>query len=179
MANPDLTPHAQRLVWWALLVGGLVGGSLDILFAISFAAYNGIPVLRLLQSVASGLLGKGAYSVGWPSAALGLFLHFAMAIAFAGAFVLASRRFPLLVRRPFLFGGLFGVAVFLFMRLVVLPWSAFPHPVSFQPLATTLDLLSHIFLFGIPIALAAREALPRDAAVASGVPPSAAPRVER
>jgi len=150
----------QRLGWWAVLVGGLVGGALDILFAISFAAYNGIPAMRLLQSVASGLLGSDAYSGGTPTAALGLTLHFAMAIAFAGAFVLASRRLPLLVRRPYLFGGLFGVGVFLFMRFVVLPWSAFPHPVSFKPLATTLDLLSHVFLFGIPIALAARAASP-------------------
>jgi uncharacterized membrane protein YagU involved in acid resistance len=150
----------QRSGWWAILVGGLVGGALDILFAISFAAYNGIPALRLLQSVASGLLGKDAYTGGVPIAALGLFLHFAMAIAFAAAFVLVSRRIPLLVRRPFIFGGLFGVGVFLFMRFVVLPWSAFPHPVIFKPLATTLDLLSHIFLFGIPIALAARAASP-------------------
>jgi len=150
----------QRSGWWAVLVGGLVGGALDILFAISFAAYNGIPAMRLLQSVASGLLGSDAYSGGTPTAALGLTLHFAMAIAFAGAFVLASRRLPLLVRRPYLFGGLFGVGVFLFMRFVVLPWSAFPHPVSFRPLATTLDLLSHVFLFGIPIALAARAASP-------------------
>jgi len=151
----------RRSVSWAVLVGGLAGGTLDILFAISFAAYNGIPAARLLQSVASGLLGKEAYTGGGQSAALGLLLHFAMAIAFAGIFVLASRRFPLLVRRPLVCGGLFGVGVFLFMRLVVLPWSAFPHPVSFRPLATTLDLLSHIFLFGIPIALAAREASPK------------------
>lgn len=66
-----------------------------------------------------------------------------------------------------------GVGVFLFMRLVVLPWSAFPHPVNFRPLATTLDLLSHIFLFGIPIALAAREASPRGPTIPSSGPPSA------
>jgi len=150
----------QRSGLWAVLVGGVVGGALDILFAISFAAYNGVSALRLLQSVASGLLGRDAYTGGVPIAALGLFLHFAMAIAFAGAFVLASRRLTLLVRHPLVFGGLFGVGVFLFMRFVVLPWSAFPHPVSFRPLATTLDLLSHVFLFGIPIALAARAASP-------------------
>jgi len=38
---------AQRSGWWAVLVGGLAGGTLDILFAISFAAYNGMPPLRL------------------------------------------------------------------------------------------------------------------------------------
>ena len=112
---------AQRSGWWAVLVGGLAGGTLDILFAISFAAYNGIPAMRLLQSVASGLLGRDAYTGGGATAALGLLLHFVMAMAFAGAFVLASRRLRPLVRRPFTCGGLFGGGVFLFMRLVVLP----------------------------------------------------------
>jgi hypothetical protein len=154
----------QRPAWWGILVGGLTGGALDILFAVSFAAYNGISAMRLLQSVASGALGRGAYSGGDASAALGLFLHFAMAFAWAGIFLLVSRRLPVLVRRPLLSGGTFGVAVFLVMRLVVLPLSAFPHPIRFPPLATTLDLLSHIFLFGIPIALAVSSASPRSPA---------------
>lgn len=148
----------QRSGWWAVLVGGLAGGALDLLFAISFAAYNGISALRLLQTVANGLLGEGAYTGGGLSAALGLLLHFAIALGFASIFVLVSSAFPLLVRRPFLWGGLYGVIVFFFMRLIVLPLSAFPHPVSFRPLATTLDLSSHIFLLGIPIALAGRAA---------------------
>lgn len=58
-------------------------------------------------------------------------------------------------------GAIFGVCVFLFMRLVVLPLSAFPYPVTFRPLATALDGLSHMFLFGLPIALAARKAAAR------------------
>ena len=169
----------QRSGWWAVLLGGLAGGALDILFAVSFAAYNGMPAVRLLQSIASGLLGRDAYAGGGLSAALGLLLHFAIAVAFAGVFLLVSRRFSPLVRRPFIFGGVFGVGVFLFMRLVVLPWSAFPHPVSFRPLATTLDLLSHIFLFGIPIALIVRAASPRGPTIPSSGPPSAAAHVER
>ena len=152
---------AQHSGWWAVLVGGLAAGTLDILFAISFAALNGMPPMRLLQSVSSGVLGPDAYTGGGLTAALGLVLHFSIAIVLAGTFLLVSRRFPLLVRRPIIFGGFFGVGVFLIMRLVVLPLSAFPHPITLRPLATTLDLLSHIFLFGIPIALAAREAASR------------------
>lgn len=73
-------------------------------------------------------------------------------------FVVVSRRVPAFTRRPVLAGMAFGVMVFLAMRLVVLPLSAFPHPVTFRPLATVLDLLSHMFFFGVPIALAARKA---------------------
>jgi uncharacterized membrane protein YagU involved in acid resistance len=148
----------HRSVLWAVLVGGSIAGALDILFAISFAGYNGVPPADLLQTVASGLLGKAAFSGGIPTAALGLVLHFGMSCLWAGIFVLAARRLPRLVHQPMLSGVLFGAAVFLTMRLVVLPLSAFPYPVTFKPLATILDFLSHTFLFGVPIALAARRA---------------------
>jgi uncharacterized membrane protein YagU involved in acid resistance len=108
--------------------------------------------------VASGLLGNAAFSGGIPIAALGLVLHLLMSYLWAGIFIVAARRFPRLVRQPMLSGILFGVVVFLTMRFVVLPLSAFPYAVSFKPLATILDLLSHTFLFGVPIALAARRA---------------------
>ena len=80
------------------------------------------------------------------------------AFIWAGLFVAAASRMPALVRHPVVSGIAFGVVVFLVMRLVVLPLSAFPYPVSFKPLATVLDLLSHTFLFGVPIAWAAGRA---------------------
>jgi uncharacterized membrane protein YagU involved in acid resistance len=143
----------------AILVGGSIAAALDILFAISFAGYNGVPAVRVLQSVASGLLGNAAFAGGTSIAALGLALHFAMALLLAGIFVFAARHLALLSRHPVLSGVLFGIGVFLAMRLVVLPLSAFPRPVTFKPLATALDLLSHTLLFGVPIALAAKRAV--------------------
>lgn len=148
----------QRSGLWAVAVGGSIGGTLDILFAIAFAAYNHLAPVGLLQTVASGVLGNDAFAGGVPVACLGLLLHFAMSFAWAGIFLLASRRILLLVNHPLLSGVLFGIIVFFTMRLVVLPLSAFPYPISFKPLSTVLDLLSHAFLFGVPIALATRMA---------------------
>lgn len=147
----------------AVLVGGSIAGALDIAFAISFAYFNGVPPQRLLQTVASGVLGEASYSGGLAAAALGLGLHFFIAYLLAGIYLLATRRVQLLTRNVLLGGALFGIAVFLVMRLVVLPLSAFPHPISFKPLATVLDLLSHMLLFGVPISLAARKAMPNRA----------------
>lgn len=148
---------------WAILVGGSIAGALDIAFAISFACFNGVSPQRLLQTVASGLLGEASYSGGPAAAALGVGLHFFIAYLLAGAYLLAARHIPMLTRHVLLGGAWFGIVVFLVMRLAVLPLSAFPHPVSFKPLATVLDLLSHMFLFGVPIALAARKATPDKA----------------
>ena len=139
----------------AVLTGGTIAGTLDILFALTFAAANGVAPVRLLQTVASGLLGEAAYSGGVPVAALGLTGHFGMSYLWAALFVLVALRLPKLTLRPILAGAIFGFFVFFAMRLVVLPLSAFPHPVTFKPLSASLDLLSHMFLFGVPIALAA------------------------
>jgi uncharacterized membrane protein YagU involved in acid resistance len=148
----------------AVLIGGLIAGALDLLFALTNAAVNGMVPPRLLQLVASGLLGQDAYAGGWPTALLGLAAHFALSFLWAAIFVTAASRMPRLVARPVLSGAIFGVIVFLSMRLVVLPLSAFPHPVSFKTLSAGLDLLSHMFLFGLPIALAAAKAIrPREA----------------
>lgn len=147
--------NAARLS--AVFLGGSIAAVLDIIFAISFAAYNGATPVRLLQTVASGLLGTAAFAGGVPVAALGLALHFAMSFLWASVFLALTRLMPALTPRPVVSGILFGAFVFLSMRLVVLPLSAFPYPVTFKPLATTLDLLSHTLLFGVPIAWAVRR----------------------
>jgi hypothetical protein len=79
----------------------------------------------------------------------------------AAAFVVVVVLRPSLARHPFASGIAFAVIVFLVMRLVVLPLSAFPFPVTLRPAAMALDLLSHSFLFGVPIALGARWAMHR------------------
>ena len=143
----------QRSIAKAVVIGGLIGGALDLLFAVSFAGYNGAAPSRVFQAIASGLLGEAAFSGGPDVQALGVACHFGISLLWAALFAVIASRLPALTRRPILAGLVFGVAVFLSMRLVVLPLSAYPHPVTFKPLATVLDLLSHMFLFGTPIAL--------------------------
>ena len=65
----------HRSMLWALLIGGSIAGVLDILFAIVSAGYSGVSPTQVLHAVASGLLGKAAFSGGMPVAALGLALH--------------------------------------------------------------------------------------------------------
>ena len=143
----------------AILVGGSIAAALDILFAITWAAINGRTPVWLLQTVATGLLGESSYSGGIGTAVLGLAGHFAMSFGWAALFVAAASRLPVLVAKPAFAGPAFGILVFFTMRLVVLPLSAFPYPVSFSQPGATYDLLSHMFLFGLPIALATAKAV--------------------
>jgi uncharacterized membrane protein YagU involved in acid resistance len=137
----------------------MIGGLLDLLFALSFAGYNGVAPMRLLQTIASGALGDAAFSGGSSTAALGLACHFGLSLLWAALFAALATRLPGPARRPVLAGMAFGAVVFLCMRLIVLPLSAYPYPVSFKPLATVLDALSHMLLFGTPIAIVVSRAI--------------------
>lgn len=149
-----LTPRLR-----AILIGGGIGGLCDITYACGFWALRGVAPSRVLQSVASGLLGARAFDGGAAAATLGLALHFLIALLFAAAFVLASERVGALARRALLSGAIYGFLIFWLMNLVVLPLSALPRKVSFAPAATITGLLVHTFLIGVPIALAARRAV--------------------
>lgn len=142
----------------AILTGGALGGLLDILFAITFAGYNGVPPQRLLQVVASGALGQAAFSGGAASAAFGLACHFALSFAWMALFFFAARRMPALAGKPLLAAVGYGLLVFFTMRLAVLPLSAFPRPVTFNAFSWGMDILSHIFLFSLPIVWVTRKA---------------------
>jgi hypothetical protein len=144
-------PRAARAIVW----GGLLAGLGDITFA--FVVWRGIGPIRVLQSVASGLLGAAAREGGLVTAALGAVLHFTIAFIWATVFWLASHRLKVLARHPVVCGLLYGAVVYVFMYFVVLPLSAihaqFPHDAS----AILLSLAGHMLLVGLPIALAAAK----------------------
>jgi len=140
----------------AIVVGGLIGGAGDLLFAIAWAGINGMAPQKLLQVIASGWFGNAAFDGGWSTALLGFASHFGIALVVAALFSALATRIPALLKRPLVAGIALGIATFLVMRLVVLPLSAFPFPVKMFTLGAGLDLLSHMFLFGTPIAFARR-----------------------
>lgn len=140
----------------AVLFGGLSGGAGDLAFALAWAATHGMAPQKLLQVIASGWVGQAAFDGGWNTAAIGIASHFGIALVVAALFSALASRAPALLRRPVVAGIALGVATFLAMRLVVLPLSAFPFPVKLFTLGAGCDLLSHMFLFGVPIAFARR-----------------------
>lgn len=143
---------------YAILWGGLIAGLIDITYAVGFSATRGVPPMRILQSVASGLLGSPAYQGGTATAALGLILHFVLMLIIAAIFYFASTRLRFLVARPIWWGALYGFLVYWVMNLVVLPLSAFPSQVKFVPILLITSLIVHAFGIGVPIALASRKA---------------------
>jgi hypothetical protein len=156
---PDAGRVLLRRVLLAALIGGIVAGALDILYAFTLYGMRGVAPTRILQSVASGLLGRASYDGGPWTAGLGAVLHFAMAIVMAGTYAVASLRFPILREQAVVCGAIYGLALFFVMNYVVVPLSAaVPKGPPPSP-AYELGLAVHIALVGIPIALTARWAL--------------------
>jgi uncharacterized membrane protein YagU involved in acid resistance len=134
----------------AILVGGLIVGALDLIYAI--LVYSPQKPIRIPQTIASGILGMKSYSGGAQTAALGVVLHFFIALGAATVYYLASRRLEILGHRAVLFGLIYGALVYLFMHLIVLPLSAVPKghmPLIYQ----ACEFVEHWFCVGLPIAL--------------------------
>lgn len=139
----------------AILVGGFIVGVLDLVYAI--VVYSpGAPIL-IPQTIASGLLGSNrAYQGGMQTAALGVALHFVIAIGAAATYYFASRGLPLLNQHAVVCGLIFGALVYEFMHVVVLPISAAPP--SHMPLfLKACEFVEHWFFVGLPISLSVRR----------------------
>ena len=140
-----------------ILTGGVVAGTLDITYACVFwALKSGVPPRRIFQSVAAGLLGPASFEGGVATAALGLLLHFFIATTMSLVYFVAAGRFPVLLRRAFLCGTIYGLLLYAVMNYIVVPLSAASAGPR-DPLWIGLSVLVHMFLIGVPIAVIIRS----------------------
>jgi hypothetical protein len=141
-----------------LLVGGAVVGTLDIAFAIGFwLIARDVPPLRILQSVAAGLLGQDAFRGGAATAVLGLALHYVIATSMVVAYYLVGRRVRVLFDRAVPLGLLYGLLLYAIMNYVVVPLSA-AGPSRFYAPWVISSVIVHAVAIGLPCALFARRA---------------------
>jgi len=132
-------------------------GTVELLDVLIFYSARGSEPIRIIQAIASGLIGIRAFMGGWVTAALGVLLHYFIAGCIVTVFAVASTRWPDLRRRPFLWGPVYGVGVYLVMNFVVVPLSdAIP---GHKTLPVVVNgLLTHMLGVGLPSALFARAA---------------------
>lgn len=151
----------------AILGGGLVAGTVDI--AAAATIYRVSPI-RVLKSIAGGLLGRSALAGDASVAVLGLALQWAMSIIIAAIFVTAARRLPGLLRRWIASGIAYGLVIFVVMNYVVVPLSAigdgtFPH---FKPWKL-IENLTAMIVFCLIVAYSAHRVACRARSQEQGV----------
>ncbi|MEO6433550.1 MAG: hypothetical protein ABIO29_06200 [Sphingomicrobium sp.] len=144
-----------------ILISTLVSGTLDILLAMILTVMRGKAVGDMLRVVASGPF-PAAKDMGPVGAALGLGVHFTLMAIMAAIFALIVRARPRLLDRPLVTGALYGLATYVVMNLIVVPWR-FGAPLPPPPLSIATQLFAHVVLVGIPFALIARRTIRRSA----------------
>ena len=151
----------RRPAWAWIALGGLVIGTLDLLFAWGFWAAKGATFVGILQSIAAGWYGKASHSMGATSAWVGALSHYAIATAFVAAYWLAARRLAALLKRPVLLGAVYGLLLYVIMNFIVLPLSAAGMPKFDNVPWVASSILAHM-VFGVLSALVAVRASGRQ-----------------
>jgi len=136
-------------------MAGLIAGILDITSAFVIAELKGIGSIRMLQGIASGLLGSQSFEGGLVTAGLGLAIHFLIAFAAATVFYMGSRQISFLTQHAVASGLLYGIAIYVFMYWLVVPlaFAQARHSISRDVTA----VIVHMLLIGLPIALVVRR----------------------
>ncbi len=150
----------------AILSGWLLCGVLDITAACiqSWIQAGRMPA-EVLRGVASALWGRAAIEAGAGMAAIGLAMHFTVALTATLVFYALSRRIGFLRTAPlWIVGPLYGVVVFCAMNYGTLPalsWvrSLYLHTPPRWPGSMSWPQLGiHMVCVGLPIAWGVRRA---------------------
>ena len=141
----------------AIVYGGLLAGVLDLMAACVNSGLRGVSPVRVFQAIAAGLLGAESYQGSAATAVLGVFLHFVIAFGATIVFYAASRKIKFLTNQAVISGLLYGIAVYWFMQLIVLPLSNFPGRGRFELTQVIIGLIIHMLFVGLPIALVIRR----------------------
>ena len=140
----------------AIVAGGLTAATCD--FIAAMLIYN-LPALTVGKAVARGWFGREkAMAGGLDVSIIGIVSHYSILLVAAAIFVFASLRFPILRRRAVIVGILFGLCIYVVMHFVVLPLSA-AGPGNPKGIQLVEELLGHMLVIGLPIALWARRFL--------------------
>jgi hypothetical protein len=142
-----------------VLLSGLVAGTLDIITPILIYAVilQKTTAVKILQSIASGVFKKDAYSGDPKMAFYGLGFHFIIATIFALFYFIIYRYIPFLKNNTLISGFAYGIFVWIVMNLIVLP-IVFPIlPAKQLDFPLLLSILILMFCIGLPIAFITKK----------------------
>ena len=149
--------------FWAVIWIGLVAGTLDIGENLIFNVFRHVTPKMVFQYIASGLIDGRAFTMGGASVALGVAIHYAIAMTWTVIFFLLSRKLIFLTRRAAISGIVYGGIVYIIINFVVLPLTRVPHAPKAMTLASRISgVLALLFCIGLAIALLVRKFAPPD-----------------
>ncbi|HYH80063.1 MAG TPA: hypothetical protein VEX86_09700 [Longimicrobium sp.] len=166
---PHPTGERRPLALRRVAIAGAVMAALDIAYAWAnwVVVQHVITTEQLFHSIAAGLVGRDAARAGgMQTALLGAFLHVVIAFLWTIGFYLAVRSSATLrgwmgsTGGAVLVGLAYGAVVYLAMNYVVIPLSAAPRPNPTLDWKFYFNLVQHMLMVGLPIALIIRDGEP-------------------
>lgn len=156
---PPLAGSHARPLTARVAAAGLAVGVLDALLAMGVYSwwYDLAPPHRIWQGVAGALLGRAALDGGATTVALGLLMHFGIALGWAAVFGVLHARWATLARLTsgvpgaLLVAAVYGPLVWLAMNHVLVPLTQARPQQAFGKF-WWIQLVGHAVVVGVPIA---------------------------
>src|SRR5579859_2199081 len=162
-AGAAVAGSRQRSNFWTVVWIGLVAGTLDIGENLIFNAFRHVTPKMVFQYIASGLIDGRSFTMGGASVALGVAIHYAIAMTWTVIFYLLSRKLIFLTRQAAISGIIYGGVVYVIMNFIVLPLTSVPHAPRAMTVASRVSgVLALLFCIGLTISLLVREYAPPD-----------------
>ena len=156
-----MTLFSGRSLARAIVITTCVAGTLDLADAlVFFGLRRHVTPPRILQNIASHLIGRSAFTGGTATALLGLGLHYLIAACWITGFVLVAPHLPLLYRRPILCGTLYGLLIYVVMNYLVLPHTRNPTMPTHDPINLLNAVLALVIFMGVTVAVLNRSLAP-------------------
>ncbi|MGS2738057.1 hypothetical protein [Sinomicrobium sp. M5D2P17] len=147
-------PGNGKRLFRAILLNGLLVGTLDISAACIQAGIRGVGPERVLRYVASGVFGDAAFSGTIAYVFYGLFFHYLIAMCWTILFFSLYPPLRLWKYNRVITGIGYGILVGLLMNFVVVPLSDVPRgPVEISSVIVAISIL--IVAIGIPLSFGA------------------------
>lgn len=141
-------------IWAAILLGGLIAGTVDIGAAALITWRSPVFILHV---IAGGLMGRTAIESGGPvTAVLGLLLQWFMSLLIAAIYTFGVRGRRAMAEMWIASGVMYGIGVFFVMNYVVVPLSAYRRVPHFTALSFTENMAA-MLLFGLIVAYCAKR----------------------
>lgn len=146
--NPSISRNPLKTIVSAWLLAGTLDGSAA---AGNFMIATGGNPIRVFQFIASGAVGREAFSGGMTMALWGGFFHYVIVLGWI-VFYITYPKIPILARNEYVTGLANGLFVWLVMNLVVLPLSNVDRA-PFDFMRATQGIAILMAYVGLPISL--------------------------
>jgi len=141
------TQTPLQTIFWSGLMAGILDAMAGVIVYYLYFHFN---PFQVLESISSGIFGAKAINGSFIYVLIGLVLHFIIAFTAASILFLLFLKTDIYKFNPIILGLGYGLIIWLFMNLLVLPLSNYPKS-PFDLGLASIGIAWHMILVGVPM----------------------------